>query len=156
MVRRPEASAASADRGLLALHADDEIDAGELHAIRDRRQARELHVRHGHVDQLAAVDVVKVIVRRGIGVEPRTLAVDAELPDETLRGEQIQGVIDRRFGHVHAASAQARQDLLGGKVLIGRQEERRDLDALRRGADSAIAQLLQGSVHRLSINQHFG
>src|SRR5688500_12140827 len=114
----PETSR-STSYGLLALDADDKVDAREFHPIRKRRKAAELHCGHGHIGEAAALDIVEVIVRRRIRVEPGALAVDTQLPDESMCREQVQGVVDRGLGNVHPTLPQSGENLLGRQVLVG-------------------------------------
>ena len=48
--------------------------------------------------QCAGLFVAKVVVRADIGIEPGAIAIDTELADQAMRGEQVQGVVDRGFG----------------------------------------------------------
>src|SRR5207302_497364 len=96
---------------------DDQIDPGHLGSRRWHRQAAERHGRNGNIDQGAALEIEKVIVRIDIGVEPGPRAVHRQLANEAMRGEQVQRVVHRGLGHARPRGAQARQDLLGGQVL---------------------------------------
>src|ERR1700730_6018095 len=96
---------------------DDQIDARHLGPGRWWRQAPERHRWNGNVDQSAALEVVKVVVRLDIGVEPGARAVHRQLANEAVRGEQVQRVVHRGFGHARTGGAQACQDLLRGEVL---------------------------------------
>ena len=58
-LRRPKL----ASRGSSASQPDDEVDPGDFHAGRRRRQAAELHVVDRNVAECAAVLIVKMIVR---------------------------------------------------------------------------------------------
>jgi len=147
----PETSR-STSYGLLTLDTNDKVDAGEFHAFRQGRKTAELHCGHGHIGETATLDIVEVIVRRCIRVEPGALAVDTQLPDESVCREQIQGVVDRSLGNVHPALPQSRENLLGRQVLIGTHEELRDLYALHRGADPTGRKLVRRHIHRPSIN----
>src|SRR5665213_4040263 len=77
-----------------------QIDTGHLHARRRLGQPAELHVLQFHVAQRAGVFVLEMVVRSDVGIEPGAFAIDTELPDEALGGEQIQRVVYRRLGSV--------------------------------------------------------
>src|SRR5882672_167927 len=66
----------------LATHADHDVDARQFGARGQLRQPAKLHFRDAHIGQLAAVEIVEVIVQARIGIETGPRRVDVDLPQK--------------------------------------------------------------------------
>ena len=91
--------------------ANHEIDSGDFHPCGRPRQAAELHFRHCDIGERATLDVVEVIVRLDVRVEPDARAVDRERADEPAAREQVERVVDRRLRHARAVRDELRKQL---------------------------------------------
>ena len=89
--------------------------------------------RRRHVHQRAGVEIVEVVVRVGVRIEPAAVVAHRKLADEPGGREQIERVVDRGLRDPQPLAAQAREDLLGGKVLRTSQQQRGDAQSLRGG-----------------------
>ena len=55
----------------------------------------ELDVVQGHIHERAGIQVVEVVVRIGVRVEPAAIAAHGKLANEAGSREQVQGVVNR-------------------------------------------------------------
>ena len=87
-----------------------------------------------------------MVVRLGVGIEPRAVAVHGELSDDAPGGEQVEGVVDRGLGDPGTIAAQAFEQLVGRQVLGRADQQRGDAQALRRRLDAAGTQAQGGGL----------
>jgi len=64
----------------------------------------------------------------------------------TVRGEEIQGVVDGSLGDTRPKRPQLREDLLGGQVLRRREQQRRNPHSLSGGSYAAFGETPFGSI----------
>jgi hypothetical protein len=140
-------------RILNASQPDEKFDAGVFGAGRRRGQLLETHGGVRQVGQGPGFEVLEVVVRLGVGVEPGAIAVDGELAHHAPGGEEVEGVVDGGLRHPRTLGAQALEDRLGGEVLGRAQQQRGDFKALRRRLDATAAQAL-GDGMQGGRNQH--
>jgi len=84
------------------------------------------------IRERARLDILKMVVRLGVGVEPGSIAIDGELADDALGRKKIEGVVDRGLGDPHATLAKPAEDLLRRQMLRRGEQQRSDPQALRR------------------------
>ena len=85
-------------------------------------------------------------MRLDVRVEPRPRTVHRELADESVGGEQVQGVVDGGLRDTRAGCTQLGEDLLGGQVLGRREQQRRNTYPLGGGSYAAFGEAPFGSV----------
>jgi hypothetical protein len=120
--------------------ADHEVDPRHLGARGRGRKAAELDRRHGDIDESPGLGVVEVVMRIDVRVEPGPRAIDRELADQAMRGEQVERVVDRSLRHAGTGRTQLRDDLLGRKMLWGREQQRCDPYPLGGGTYTALVE----------------
>ena len=125
-----------------ATQSNDEVDAIDLHSRRGFGQPLELDVAQGNIHQRAGIEIVEVVVRVGVRIEPAAIATHGKLADEARGREQIQSVVDRGLGNAQTEPAQARQDLIGRKVLGSPEKQRSNAQPLRGGSYAMTQQAL--------------
>jgi len=84
------------------------------------------------IRERARLDILKMVVRLGVGVEPGSIAIDGELADDALGRKKIERVVDRGLGDPHAPLAKPAEDLLRRQVLRRGEQQRGDSQTLRR------------------------
>src|SRR6185436_3394788 len=128
--------------GLFPAQLDDELDSVDLHPGRGLGQALEYDVVQFHVHEGPSVEVMEVVVRVGVRVEPAAIAAHRQLTDQTGSREQVQRVVDGCLGHAQAQAAKPGEHLFGGEVLWPAEEQRSNPHALRGGPHSGTRQSL--------------
>src|SRR5690348_1321396 len=121
---------------LNATQSNDQVDAVDLHARRRLRKLLECDVAQGNIHERAGIEIVEVVMRVGVRVEPAAVTSDGELANEARGREQIQRVVDGRLGDPQAEAAQTRQDLVSGQVLGTAEQQRCNAQPLRGGPDA--------------------
>src|SRR5688572_4216061 len=77
-----------------ATQSNHEVDAVDLHARRRLRQTLKFHVPEADIHQRAAVEVVEMVVRICVRIEPAAVVAHGELADQARGREQIERVVD--------------------------------------------------------------
>lgn len=109
-----EPLAGRADPGKDGLVSDDR-EAG----LFGRNLAREEHLGHIDIDQLAAGIAADMVVTVGALVEAAGLVPEGELEDQAAFGEEMQRAIDGAIGDRRVASVDTLEDLAGRQVTVG-------------------------------------
>ena len=116
--------AISADRGddlRVGARADDDVDALGNRSRRQRRQAHHADVFRRYIGELAAHDVVEMMVRFRVGVIHDFRRVDDQLADQLLLEEKLKRIVNGRFRSFRVARVDERQDLIRGEMFPPRE-----------------------------------
>ena len=88
------------------------------------------------------VEIVEVVVRVGVRIEPAAIAAHRKLADQPGSREQVERVVDRRLRDAQALAAQAGEHLVGGEMLRTAQKQRGNAQSLGGGSHAGAGQAL--------------
>jgi len=143
-------SGRSGRRCPLLAHANHDLDAIGLHALRQPRKATELDVARIDIQQLTGVDIMKMMMGRAGRVIHRTFWIKMDLAHETMVCEHLERVVDRRLRDPLASSAQRRQDLISSDVGRRVHQDFSDTHPLIRGLEPDVVNFLRDLLARQS------
>ena len=82
-----------------ATQPDDDVDAGDLGAGRQRGHPRKREVLGSNVDHFAGVEILEVMVRLARRVVHTPIRIEMNLSHESVLDEKLEGVVHRRLRH---------------------------------------------------------
>src|SRR5690606_24088273 len=144
--RRRARLESSSLRAARSPHANHDVDADELPALRQRLRELDVDAVERNIEKLAGLDVEEVMMRldRRIVEQPRR--VDLDRTQETALAEQIQRVVDRRLRDSRAHAPHPCDDLIGRQMLRRRENDLGDVETPRRREHHLPVQQLGDAV----------
>lgn len=99
--------------------------------------------------EAAARDTAQMIVLGLVagGLEAQESLAEVALDDEPALDQDVERAIDGGGSHPGASRAESVRDLLGGEVVVGREQEFRDRQALRSDGKISLAQPRREALH---------
>lgn len=117
--------------GFLISDANDDIGGLHDRPVRQVALQEEGGKTLFHIDEIAGIHIVEVVVAARIGVVKGLGATDMDLPHQALFGKQAKGIVDSRFGYLGTGLIHKHQQLVGREMLVAGKQHISDGAPLR-------------------------